>query len=388
MPLQGTIDSFPLSDVLSLLDSTSRVGRLSVAGDRNSGWVEMAGGLLIAGELLGSSKLSASSVLFELLRCTGGEFEFLSLHESELTPGTDEPTKLSQCLSESAFRLERWEEIEKVLPTNRHSIRLISQLPTPEILLDSFRWSLLVAIQGNPSVSEIVHEMPADELEVCSALAALITEGLAEAIGPFVVATDRLLEVESNDQEPAVFPEYFPIDDLVGLSDHQVSDPWHRTPDFSSADSVDPTTEPAQVASAAAAWDELVSPAQTSQEHGLDPDLTLDRSVTAEDDVYRQMSTLSPQAAEAIAAALSASPVLEQLGRDEVSGSPNTIVEVELAGIVSDQSSLDTGSLAEAVHTDDSPEVDRVADLEHSADAPGSADVDEPLGPISFIGSF
>ena len=384
MPLQGTIDSFPLADVLTLLDSTSRVGRLSVTGDRVSGWVEMAGGQLIAGQLLGSSDVSARSALLELLRCQGGEFEFLSLQESELSSGTSATESLAACLTESALRLERWVEVEKVLPSTHHQIRLVAQLPSAEIVVDSFRWSLLVAVRGSSAVSEILLRVDADELDVCSALTDLVAEGLAEVVNPAECAEAPQLEVETYEPAPTAFPEqfpeHFPIDDLVGLSDHDPSDPWHRVTEIPSSGSIDASYEPAELGTAAAAWDDLVFPSQQNeqQESTSDEQLRRSESPTATDeDVFRQMSTLSPQAAEAIAAALSASPALDEPSVEASSGAANSIVDVELATTDPDQGHLGADTLTQGYDS-----------VEDRADLALDADVDDPLGPISFIGSF
>jgi hypothetical protein len=79
---------------------------------------------LNAAEIEGKSSLDPRSALFELLRCTGGDFEFLALDEVELSAATTESSSLADCLQESALRLKRWEEIEQVLPSTAHRIEL------------------------------------------------------------------------------------------------------------------------------------------------------------------------------------------------------------------------------------------------------------------------
>jgi hypothetical protein len=406
VPLQGTIDSFPLADVLSLLNSSSRLGRLTVRGDRHSGWVEVAGGFLHAAEIDEKSSLDPRNALFELLRCTGGEFEFLALSEVELSAATVEPSSLADCLQESELRLKRWQEIEQVLPSTAHRIELVPQLPSKEIVVDALLWSLLVAVQGSSAVSDVVDRVQTDELEVCAALALMVGEGLAkvseplDAVGHYQMPLAAPIKVVETP-----FPQHFPIDDLVGSSDAESSDLWHRTEEFTApsstdsfADSLDTaasrdtatsmntaasmdTAASMNTVTAAAAWDQLVSPLQDLQE--LDPDSydPLDSSDSGQEDVFRQMSTLSPQAADAIAAALNASPVLDQESSagararsTDSAESPHIesrIVEAELAsadpademlGLVSPQGEF--------------PAVE------------GLGEDEGPVGPISFIGSF
>ncbi|KLR60254.1 protein of unknown function (DUF4388) [Actinobacteria bacterium IMCC26207] len=403
MPLQGTIDSFPLADVLSLLNSSSRLGRLTVRGDRHTGWIEVAGGFLNAAEIEGKASLEPRCALFELLRCTGGDFEFLALDKVELSDATVEGTSLADCLEESELRLKRWEEIEQVLPSTAHRIELVRQLPSDEIVVDPLLWSLLVAVQGTSAVCDVVERVRADELDVCAALALLVAEGLAKVSEPLdaaafdaAVLDEAAVDTETHPQIPVSvpievvetpFPQHFPIDDLVGSSEADSSDLWHRTEEFvappatdSTADSLD-TAVSMETVTAAAAWDQLVSPLQDLQE--LDPASyeELEDTPSTQEDVFRQMSTLSPQAADAIAAALNARPVLDHEGSVVVSGRDadnsdahqfeSTIVEAQLA---SEDSSDDMLGLV-------SPQGEFPA-------VAGLGEDEGPLGPISFIGSF
>ena len=431
MPLQGTIDSFPLADVLSLLNSSSRLGRLTVRGDRHTGWIEVAGGFLNAAEIEGKASLEPRGALFELLRCTGGDFEFLALDKVELSDATVEGASLADCLQESELRLKRWEEIEQVLPSTAHRIELVRQLPSDEIVVDPLLWSLLVAVQGTSAVCDVVERVRADELDVCAALTLLVADGLAVVSAPRDTAAldtaaldtaaldtaaldTAALVSETHSQTPlsvpidvveTPFPQHFPIDDLVGSSEADTSDLWHRTEEFVAPPATDSTAVSTDTAAsldtavsldtaasmetavsmetltAAAAWDQLVSPLQDLQE--LDPDSyeELEDTPSTQEDVFRQMSTLSPQAADAIAAALNARPEPDYEGSVAVSGRDtdnsdahqfeSTIVEAQLA---SEDSTDDMLGLVSP--QGEFPAVD------------GLGEDEGPLGPISFIGSF
>ncbi|MEI7886684.1 MAG: DUF4388 domain-containing protein [Actinomycetes bacterium] len=433
MALQGTIDSFPLEDVLSLLDSSSRVGRLSVIGDRASGWVEMANGLLLSAELLGSAVDNPASVLFELLRCKDGEFEFLALSEDNLARSSHAASKLSDCIEESAEILKRWTEIELMIPSTQHQVYLAAKLPIDEILVDGFLWSLLAAIQGKSTVSDVVQRMAEEELVVCAALADLATDGLVEVESPSGTdqLTDLLFESEpvlaletslarditaENDwidfresaesvtaaveTDKIPFPDHFPIDDLVGSEELGNSNPWHSVDGFSGLELPAPAADTFQISTAAAAWDDLVSPklegdsaerflSESSDPHSVasEPQAAQSETVAAsralevetaeEEDVYRQMSTLSPQAAEAIAAALGASLPSEDDARAETASAS--------AGVGENDSP--PGFLEEENRT-----VTRIVDVELvTGDHENSErfpEGEDPLGPISFIGSF
>jgi hypothetical protein len=112
--------------------------------------------------------------------------------------------------------------------------------------------------------------------------------------------------------EPAgeAFPDRFPIDDLIGVGGHQEAGSWvpavhldggsdENLPALSGQEPVDAPTP-------VAFWDDLVG-AGDSHPEGVVPE-TASGADGASDEVLRQTSWLSPQAAEAIAAALHTTP--------------------------------------------------------------------------------
>src|SRR5260221_12280621 len=76
--LQGTLDTFALPDVLRLLASTKKTGRLVITGTRGSGSVWVDGGSVVGTDATGAvPDADAVAVLFELLRFGGdGSFTF------------------------------------------------------------------------------------------------------------------------------------------------------------------------------------------------------------------------------------------------------------------------------------------------------------------------
>jgi len=80
MALQGNIDSFSVVDVLRLLGSSSKSGRLVVDGDRGSGSLWLGDGSVLGGTTTrtGASAVAAppSEVLFDVLRFSEGAFVF------------------------------------------------------------------------------------------------------------------------------------------------------------------------------------------------------------------------------------------------------------------------------------------------------------------------
>ena len=78
MALSGTLDSFALPDVLRLLASTKKTGRLRVTGDRGAGSVWFDDGQIVSTELTVVDSIDSTppDVLFSLIRLDAGSFTF------------------------------------------------------------------------------------------------------------------------------------------------------------------------------------------------------------------------------------------------------------------------------------------------------------------------
>ena len=100
MALQGTLETFALPDVLRLLASTHKTGRLRLNGAAGSGALWLDAGAIVAGEASGSPLAhGATDVLFELLRFKEGDFAFDD-DESAASPG--EPAQVEDALTAAA----------------------------------------------------------------------------------------------------------------------------------------------------------------------------------------------------------------------------------------------------------------------------------------------
>lgn len=359
MALQGTIDAFPLTDVLQLLSASAKSGRLLMDGDRgrSSLWIEQ-------GSVVGSSAGSPSPVLavFELLRFSEGSFAFDGADDLDGAAPDEsfDPVDLDQCLVEATQLLTEWARIETVVPSLRHRVRLVTDPGADVVSLDRDEWAVVVAAGDGPTVAELGRRRDLGEFDCSAAVAGMVARSLVEVLEPSTSddvdldlvggeadrvdevapageralddVLDRLLDDDaapSAQNEP--FPQHFPIDDLVGEATNDAADPWERadsvpddvhrfaaaqTFDVLGADEDDRATSPfgstddTSIAredaervdstdATAAAWDEIVA------EESAASDSSAEESA---DEVLRQMQRLSPKAAEAIAAALGAPP--------------------------------------------------------------------------------
>lgn len=157
MALQGTLDTFSLPDVLRLLATTAKTGRLRIEGDRGRGSVWLAdGGIVDADADRVTDGTPTDEVLFELLRFSEGSFAF---EAEEKAANGGEPEDVEALLRRSHSLLSEWRELENVVPSLEHEVRLATDLSTDEVTIDAERWRSLVAVAGGRTVGELAAEL-------------------------------------------------------------------------------------------------------------------------------------------------------------------------------------------------------------------------------------
>lgn len=239
MALQGTIDAFPLVDVVQLLGTSRKTGRLTVDGDRGTGRIWVVDGELVAAEHRGSAVDDGVVALAELLRPATGAFVFDP--GEEVAEAALVPVPLLELLVEASSVLEEWRAIEAVVPSSMHRPFAVPELPdgADPVTLDSRDWQLVVAAAHGSTAGELAELLGLDELEVGRAVVAMVERGLLYVAEPHDGGTEQtddavdaaedgepVLPVELVEEEPeeASFPDHFPIDDLVSAGDAE--DPW------------------------------------------------------------------------------------------------------------------------------------------------------------------
>jgi hypothetical protein len=279
MALEGTLDSFPLADVLRFLAGGERTGVLQIDGDRGTVRLWLEDGECTGAEAAGTVVDDAVRATFEALRCTTGSFRF----EEDRRPAVAaaQPRPVSVVLAEALALRAEWDAVEQVLPSSRHRVRPVPSPPDGRVVLDPLGWSIVTSLGRSDDVASVVARSGAGELDAARALVALVREGLLVVESPepvvasVVEVVDRLPSDTSADTVPVqssarvrdevptspvggspvlgdvsagepvlgdvaagqpVAPadpfrpleDLFPIDDLVGLD--EVADPWAAGP--------------------------------------------------------------------------------------------------------------------------------------------------------------
>jgi hypothetical protein len=293
--LQGTLDTFALADVLRLLASTKKSGRLRVTGDRGSGSVWVQDGEVVATELAvpGASDDGPAHTLFTLLRFAAGSFTF---EAGAVAPHAGTPLDVEPLLGQAEMLLVEWRAIEAVVPSLEAWLSLRAELDG-DVVVDAGRWRVIASIGGGATAGAVGEALGAGELEVLRSVKELVELGLVEVgerpAGPVTAVVPRAHESASSGhaigREP-VPPSLSEIQSGLGsvnLSDESSDD--HDEPTSNEHVAVEP---PAPVPAADV-------PAFTPSSGG-EPDL----DDAAE--IARQLANLSPRAAKAVAAAAKA----------------------------------------------------------------------------------
>jgi hypothetical protein len=185
LALQGTLDTFSLPDVLRLLATTSKSGRLRLDGDRGHGSVWLNDGRVV--DALADRAVDgtpADEVVFELLRFSSGSFAF---DADDHATDTGNPEDVDTVLRRATSLLSEWTELEAVVPSLGHHVSLAGDLSVDEVTIDADRWRSLVAVASGATVGELATTLGLTELGVSRAVRDLVDLGVAEIEPPGTV---------------------------------------------------------------------------------------------------------------------------------------------------------------------------------------------------------
>ncbi|MEY2465343.1 MAG: resuscitation-promoting factor RpfA [Acidimicrobiaceae bacterium] len=302
MALQGTLDTFALPDVLRLLASTKKTGRLRLRGDRGDGSVWVDSGTVVAAESSGSGPDgTAVDVVFELLRFAEGSFTFDAGTTAE---NAGAPSDVEPLLKKAESQLVEWRDIETVVPSLDAWVVLAGDLPEAEVTLDVERWRTIVSIGSGTSVAEIGRALGLAEVAVCRRVKDIVELGLGAVLAPSVEHVTAP-EPELSEYEGDSHSVLEPLEPLESIEPA----PWATSPSTSSVEDA-PAYEPFSLDLKSPSYvEDIVVPPLDIAPIGFGP--ADDEAVDA-DEVARQLASLSPRAARAVAAAAKADTLEER----------------------------------------------------------------------------
>lgn len=176
MALQGTLDTFALPDVLRLLATTTKTGRLVVQGDRGNGTLHLRDGAVVAGETSLAVTDTAHEVLFELLRLEDGSFVF---DADSTIEASGDAVDVESVITDAEAAHAEWKDLSEVVPSLDVGIVLVEDLPEDTTTIDRDRWKLIVTIGSGTTVRTLGERLGMTELPVLRAARSLVDDGLA-----------------------------------------------------------------------------------------------------------------------------------------------------------------------------------------------------------------
>jgi hypothetical protein len=165
--LQGTIETFPLPDVLRLLAATRKSGKLHLHAERVTGDVWLEQGRIVWGAIDdGGSVTEPVGVLVALLRAERGSFFF---EPDSPPPASGAPLEVEPLVVRAEEQLVELRALLALVPSLDVWVTLVDELPHHEITIDAARWRLLAAIRGGATLAAIADDLDLDELSALRA---------------------------------------------------------------------------------------------------------------------------------------------------------------------------------------------------------------------------
>jgi hypothetical protein len=172
--LRGNLRKLPLLDILKILISARRTGRLDFKNNARVGEIYLQDGNLVhavTGAQMGESAIYSLMGWFE------GDFNFVSDAEA---PERSVEKKAEILLQEAAKQAEEWEKIKKVIPSTDVVFKLSAAGSANTVSLQPEDWQVLAQVNGAQTVAEIAEAVGRDEFTVAKVLYGLAKGALLE----------------------------------------------------------------------------------------------------------------------------------------------------------------------------------------------------------------
>jgi hypothetical protein len=166
---------------MALLATSGKSGELRVVSGHIEGRLWLQDGQLVASAV--GKDHDHVDAMFELLRLSEGTFVFKDGVEA---PEAEPPAAVDPIVRQAQERLQEWRQIEAVVPTLEHRVRLVPDLPAPEVTLSSDDWTLVIAVALAGTVRGVVEELQVNYFDACRGVKRLVDAGLALVEAPRV----------------------------------------------------------------------------------------------------------------------------------------------------------------------------------------------------------
>lgn len=191
--LTGSLEQWPLPELLNMLGSSRQSGRVEIDDDRLQGSVFLQEGNVVHAIAPAETGVAALTSLFGL---ESGTFTFEPRVPS---PAVTLSRPLDALIAEVTREANERETIRKVIASASMLPRLSPELPAEPITLQPNEWMLIAASNGASSIEEIIARLELEPGPVMRAYYALAQRGLVR----FEAKAD-LPEPGEKDESPAL----------------------------------------------------------------------------------------------------------------------------------------------------------------------------------------
>ena len=186
--LRGNLRQLPLLDIVRMLSSGNRTGRLEINQAGKTGEVYLERGNIahaVTGTQIGEKGV------YTLMGWLEGDFTFtpdIAAPEISIVVPTE------QLLLEAARQAEQWEDIKEVISSTEAVFNISPSGSTSTVSLKPLEWQVLAQVNGQRSVLEIGEILGLHEFEVAKIVYSLTTAGLMQEVTDVKVIFHDILD--------------------------------------------------------------------------------------------------------------------------------------------------------------------------------------------------
>jgi hypothetical protein len=199
--LRGNLEQLSLLDILKMLSSGNRTGRLDIHQGAKRGEIYLLHGNLV--HAVTGTQIGEAGV-YTLMGWLEGDFSF--------TPDVEPPEEsinltTEQMLLEASRKAEQWEDIKEVISSTEAVFNISPSGSTDTVSLKPIEWQVLAQINGQRSVIDIAEILELHEFEVARIIYSLTTAGLLHEVSDAKVLFREVVDDSFFDQLTDLFTE-------------------------------------------------------------------------------------------------------------------------------------------------------------------------------------
>ncbi len=198
---RGNLAQLSLLDILKMLSTGNRSGRLDVHQGTKNGEIYLQRGALVHAV---SGSQMGEKVVYTLMGWMEGDFSFTPDVEAS-EQSIDVTTE--QILLEAARQADQWGDIKEVLSSTDAVFSISPSGSTNTVSLKPIEWQVLAQINGQRSVIEIAELLKLHEFEVAKIIYSLTIAGLLHEATDMKNAFREIVDESFFEQLSVIFTE-------------------------------------------------------------------------------------------------------------------------------------------------------------------------------------